>query len=336
MNRLLLTLLLALALSACGQPEQDSAEDSSASGEDTEYVDRMAEEHAADSTGPSPAVELGAVELGKVPPQPVLSEEVAYGRIEGEPLTGYLAYPESAHGGMPGVMLFHEWWGLNDNIRAMADKLAAQGYVVLALDLYDGKVAADPAQAREYMQSAMANRDRLNANIQQAWKFMDEEIGALSVAAMGWCLGGSMAFNAALLYPQSLDAVVVYYGHVTDTSREQLATLKMPILGLFGAADRGIPVEGVKRFRDTLDELGKDATIIIYEGAGHAFANPTGERYDPDAAEDAWERTLKFLDRTLNAAVNRNVLAEDELPLLPAAEADEPEKQGEPEGGNTP
>lgn len=338
MNRLLLMLCLVLALvmtmalTACGEPEQDSATEPSAdAGEDTEYVERMADEHAGDSTEPSPAVELG-----EVPPQPVLSEEVTYGRIEGEPLTGYLAYPESAHGGMPGLMLFHEWWGLNDNIRAMADKLAAQGYVVLALDMYDDRVASDPAQARDYMQTAMADRDRLNKNIQQAWKFMDEEIGALSVTAMGWCLGGSLALNTALLYPASLDAVVIYYGHVTDTSREQLATLQMPILGIFGAEDRGIPVGGVKRFRDTLHELGKDATIVIYDDAGHAFANPTGERYQPEAAEDAWERTLKFLDRTLNAAVNRNVLAEDELPILPETAGDEPVPPGEPEDDDKP
>ncbi|MDX1443283.1 MAG: dienelactone hydrolase family protein [Gammaproteobacteria bacterium] len=312
MMRYLLALSCALLLVACGQPEESEEPKADTAGTEQEYVDRMAEEHADDSTAAS-----DAVKLGEVPAQPVLSEETTYGMIQGEPLTGYLAYPETAHGGMPGILLFHEWWGLNDNIRAMADKLAGQGYVVLAVDLYDDQVAADPAEARELMQATMANRERLNRNISLAWKFMEEEIGALSTAAMGWCLGGSMAMNTALLYPQQLDALVIYYGHVTDVSPEQLAELKMPILGLFGAEDRGIPVDGVERFRDQLNALGKDATIVIYDDAGHAFANPTGSSYQADAAEDAWDRTLKFLDRSLNAAVNRNVLAEDELPTLP-------------------
>lgn len=322
MLRFCLPFLLALLLAACGQP--DDEKDTSSQASDEEYVERMAEEHADDTATPSPAVELG-----EVAPQPVLSEEVQYARIEGTPVTGYLAYPESAHGGLPGVLVFHEWWGLNDNIRAMADKLAAQGYVVLALDHYNGQVAASPQEAREYMQATMAERDRLNANISQAYKFMEEEIGALSIAALGWCMGGSMAMNTALLFPAQLDAAVIYYGHVTDIEPARLAELQMPILGLFGAEDRGIPVDGVKRFRDNMAGLGKDAEVVIYEGAGHAFANPTGDNFQQEAAEDAWERTLAFLDRTLNAAVNRNVLSEDELQdLPPIAPEDDPATGG--------
>src|SRR5690606_26721355 len=118
----------------------------------------------------------------EVAAMPVLSETVQYGLLEGRPLNGYLAYPEFAHGGLPGVLLFHEWWGLNDNIRAMADKLAAQGYVVLALDFYQGTLATTPERARELAQSLMAKPDVVNANIRAGWKFMTEEIGALSVA----------------------------------------------------------------------------------------------------------------------------------------------------------
>lgn len=311
---LLLIGLFALFASACGEPERtaDNPPDSTA-----EYVENMAEQHAADSPTPS-----GATALGEVPAMPVLSETVEYGRLGGAALTGYLAYPESAHGGLPGVLMFHEWWGLNDNVRAMADKLAAQGYVVLALDMYGGQVADTPERARELMQQAMANRDALNANIRAGWKFMTEEIGALSVASIGWCLGGTLAFNTALLYPDELDAAVVYYGFVTDVSREQLAMLNMPILAFFGAEDGGIPVAGVRAFEQALDALGKDAEIVIYENAGHAFANPSGENFRPEAAEDAWQKTLVFLDRTLNAAVNRNVLEESPAASEPPAPAE--------------
>ncbi len=294
--------LALLFTAACGDPEQ-TGEPAPEAG----YVEDMAEAHAEDSSMPSGAAEL-VDDLGEVAAMPVLSETVVYGRVNGEPVSGYLAYPETAHGGLPGILMFHEWWGLNDNIRAMADKLAAQGYVVLALDVYGGEVATTPERARGLMQVAMADKVALNDNIREAWKFMTEEIGALSVASMGWCFGGTLAFNTALLYPDQLDAAVVYYGHVTSVTPAQLAMLGMPIIGFFGAEDSGIPVAGVRQFEQSLKNLGKDAEIVIYDGAGHAFANPTGENFRPEPAADAWQRTLTFLDRTLNAAVNRNVI----------------------------
>ena len=298
-----LVLAMALLLAACGDAGQDK--DEAAAGREA-YVEDMAAEHADDTAAPS-----GALEIGAVPAMPVLSETVQYGMVNGEPVSGYLAYPESAHGGLPGILVFPEWWGLNDNIRAMADKLAGQGYVVLALDVYGGQVATTPDRARELMQQAMADQAAIDRNTREAWKFMTEEIGALSVASVGWCLGGTLAFNTALLYPDQLAGAVIYYGFVTDVSRAQLAALNVPLLGFFGAEDGGIPVAGVQAFDQALDDLGKDAEIVIYEGAGHAFANPTGDSFRAEPAADAWDRTLVFLDRTLNATVNRNVLEED-------------------------
>lgn len=298
--------VLLLSLAACGEGEradQRATED---------YVENMAAEHQDDTAAPS-----GAAQLGEVPAAPVISETVEYGRVNGQPVRGYLAYPESAHGGLPGILVFPEWWGLNDNIRGMADKLASQGYVVLALDIYGGEIATTPERARELMQQAMADQAAIDGATRQAWKFMTEEIGALSVASLGWCLGGTLAFNAALLYPDQLAGTVVYYGFVTGATRDQLALLDMPILGFFGAEDGGIPVEGVQQFSRTLQELNKDAEIVIYDNAGHAFANPTGDSFEPEVAEDAWKRTLVFLDRTLNAAVNRNVLEEQPAPAGP-------------------
>ena len=118
-------------------------------------------------------------------------------------------------------------------------------------------------------------------------------MGATKIGSIGWCLGGGMSLRTALLHPQDLDAAVIYYGRV-QTDREVLAPLEVPILGLFGAEDQGIPVATVRAFEATLKELGKDARIHIYEGANHAFANPTGNRYHAEAAGDAWARTLAF------------------------------------------
>ena len=114
------------------------------------------------------------------------------------------------------------------------------------------------------------------------------------MGVIGWCFGGGWSFRTALALPDAIDAAVIYYGEpVTD--RDRLDALEMPILGLFGGADQGIPVARVREMEAALDALGKDATIVVYDGANHAFANPSGRRYDAEAAEDAWTRTTAFL-----------------------------------------
>jgi carboxymethylenebutenolidase len=121
---------------------------------------------------------------------------------------------------------------------------------------------------------------------------------APAVGSIGWCFGGGWSLTTALLLPGQLDAAVIYYGHlVTDPQR--LATLDIPILGLFGEQDQGIPLDGVRAFEGALKELGKDAKILVYPGADHAFANPSGRNYQPETAEKAWLETTAFLERTL-------------------------------------
>jgi carboxymethylenebutenolidase len=101
------------------------------------------------------------------------------------------------------------------------------------------------------------------------------------------------------MFPQDLDAAVIYYGQVTD-DEARLSPLDVPILGLFGSADRGIKLESVRRFEGALERLGKDYEIHVYEGAGHAFANPSGRNFNAGYAEDAWTRTLEFLSDRLS------------------------------------
>ena len=118
------------------------------------------------------------------------------------------------------------------------------------------------------------------------------------MASIGWCFGGAWSLNTALAMPDTLDAAVIYYGHLV-TDPERLETLQMPILGLFGAEDQGIPLDSVEAFSSALETLGKDATIVVYPGADHAFANPSGHNYQPEAAEAAWRETVSFLGRVL-------------------------------------
>ena len=277
--------------------DQQSSSPPEPAGDDA-YVDRMSEEHAGDQPVPTDAATT-------TPDSEILSEEVVYLETEAEIWRGYLAYPEWAHGALPGVLVFHEWWGLNDNVRAMADRLAAQGYVVLALDFYQGQFAETPEAARELMRTAMARPAKTARNITAGYKFLQEQTQAVGIATLGWCLGGSLSLNAALQLQQRVDAVVIYYGHVGGVQKMELASLQAPLLGIFGGQDKGIPLADVDKFRESLASLGKSAEIHVYPEAEHAFANPSGTRYRAEDAEDAWLKTLAFLEQHLG--VNEDV-----------------------------
>ena len=120
------------------------------------------------------------------------------------------------------------------------------------------------------------------------------------IGSIGWCFGGLWSLNTALVFPDTLDATVIYYGGNIETNKEKLAPLQMPILGIFGALDQNPSIELVKKFEASLKSLNKSVEIYIYEGANHAFANPSGKNYNPQAAEDAWQKTTTFLNKYLS------------------------------------
>jgi len=256
---------------------------------DDEYAERMAAEHADDTPVANP-MSLPNDELRSA------GETVAYATVDGNPVEGFLARPPEWTPGGPALIVIHEWWGLNDNIRTMARRLADEGYLSLAVDLYGGAVAASPEQARELMQAV--NEDTALANLDQAYSFLAEDEQAGKVGSIGWCFGGGWSLRTALLLPDKLDAAVIYYGHLT-ADPDQLATLGLPILGHFGEADQGIPIDQVRNFEQVLDDVGADATIYVYPGAGHAFANPSGRNYEAAAAETSWQRTVQFCNQSL-------------------------------------
>ncbi len=229
----------------------------------------------------------------------VEGQMVTYGNLDGQPIQGYLARPIDRNRPLPGLIVIHEWWGLNDNIKQMTQKLAAEGYTALAVDLYEGKTANLAEQARELINTALKNPDRLEANIQAAYDYLEQQKSP-KIGSIGWCFGGMWSLNAALLFPDKLDAAVIYYGGQLETNPERLKTLQMPILGIFGERDRNPSVETVRQFESTLKSLDKTVEIYIYPDADHAFANPSGERYNPQAAADAWQKTQQFLARYLN------------------------------------
>lgn len=255
-----------------------------------DYLTRMQREHAADTPIASAATKTE-------PASEVSSKDVDYVDIDGDTVAGYLATPAE---GKPraGIIVIHEWWGLNDNIRAMAERLAGEGYAALAVDLYEGEVAETREDALRLARGTSDKAPRLEQNLRGAWTFLKKDPGVAKVGVIGWCFGGGWSLRTALLLGDDIDATVIYYGRLA-TDRKTLEALDSPVLGIFGALDEGIPVTTVREFQGTLDRLGKNASIHIYEDAHHAFANPSGTRYNEGAATDAWAKTLAFYGENL-------------------------------------
>lgn len=201
---------------------------------------------------------------------------------------GFYARP-AAEGTYPGVVMIHEWWGLNDHIKDMASKLAAEGYQVLAVDLF-GRVAATPEEARALTQAVIP--EKAVENLRAAAAFLRAR-GAAKVASLGWCFGGGQSLRLALS-GEPLDATVIYYGQLV-TDREALKAINWPVLGIFGSEDQSIKPETVREFDGALDALGVDNEVYVYPGVGHAFANPSNPNHAPAAALDAWMKTVDFL-----------------------------------------
>ena len=195
---------------------------------------------------------------------------------------------------VPAVMLVHEWWGLNDQIKSVAAALADAGYLALAIDLYDGNVTADPAVAREL---ATGVKPKAATDTCASWIgwLRSHESGTGKVGTVGWCFGGRWSLNASLAAP--VDATVVYYGNVKRT-RGQLAVLAGPMLGHFATRDKWINQDMVDGFEAEMAAAGKSAENHWYE-AHHGFANPTSARYDEEDTALAWRRTLAFFEAHL-------------------------------------
>ncbi len=259
-----------------------------------QYLLAMAAMHADDAPIASP------IALQK-PAQPVHGAEVVYATVNGKPVRGYFSEPLHGKHPLPGIIVIHEWWGLNDNIRSMADQLAGQGYAALAVDLYGGQSAKDPNDAKKLMLGVFKNPDAARDNLKQAYAYLHDHERAPRIGVIGWCFGGGWSLQTALMFPDKLAAAVMYYGQPVDNVAE-LSKLKMPLMGFFGEQDKGITVQDVRAFQKALKAAKVHAKIHEYPHAGHAFANPSGQNYRPAAAADAWKRTLAFFARYLRGA----------------------------------
>lgn len=228
-------------------------------------------------------------------PKTAAVANVQYADAQGNELLGYLATPEepAPH---PGVLLLHEWWGLNEEMTVLADALAEQGYVVFVPDAYRGRVASLVPRALWLRLTTPEAQIFNDVDAGLAYLLSREDVEATRVASWGFCFGGEQSLQLALRHPEDLAAVVMYYGSVVDDADALRPLLAAePLLGIFGEEDQQIPVAEVLAFQDALETIGVNNEITVYPGVGHAFL--TAENYDePGAAGDAWRQTLAFLE----------------------------------------
>jgi carboxymethylenebutenolidase len=209
---------------------------------------------------------------------------------------GYLALPEG-DGKHPGIVVIQEWWGLVPHIKDVTERFAREGFVALAPDLYHGIAASEPDEAKKL---AMAlDRNRAVSEILAAAKYLKslDSVSPKKVGAIGWCMGGGLALSSAA-EANELATAIAFYGR--PLAKEDVAKLHVPVMGLYGELDQGIPVTAVREFENELKQAGVAHEIHIYPNAPHAFFNDARPHiYKADAAQDAWQKTLGWFRKYL-------------------------------------
>jgi carboxymethylenebutenolidase len=222
-------------------------------------------------------------------------------KLDGEDITidgtrAYLSLPDAKKPARMGIVVIHEWWGLNDNIRHWSDRLAKDGYAAIAVDLYGGVVAKTPDEAMAAMKAV--DEKKALATLLAAHDFLEKDprIMATKTASIGWCFGGGWSLRLAMNEPD-LDAAVIYYGHVVSNP-DELKPIKAELLSVFGNRDKAITPDDVNAFEAALGKTTVKSSIFRFD-ADHAFANPSSPRYDQKNATEAWAKVQSFLGRTL-------------------------------------
>ena len=210
----------------------------------------------------------------------------------GRKVSAALAVPEKTPA--PTIIVIHEWWGLNDQIKTVAAEYAKEGFIGLAVDLYGGKVAGEPEGARALMQATKPEEATDSLKSWISW-LRNHSDSTGKVGTVGFCFGGGWSLNASIAAP--VDATVVYYGRVNRFA-DDLKNLSGPVLGHFGTQDGFIDEAMVGAFEAEMAKAGKAFENHWYV-ANHAFANPSSARYDEEDAALAWSRTLAFFKKNL-------------------------------------
>jgi carboxymethylenebutenolidase len=206
---------------------------------------------------------------------------------------GYLAVPEA--GGGPATVVLQEWWGLEDHIKDVCDRLAAAGFLALAPDLYRGETTDQPSEAEQKMMAL--SMDQVEKDMRGAVDFLAQHEGfeGRGVGSVGFCLGGGLSVWAATANPK-VQATVTYY-YVMPHGKPDFSKVRAPVLGHFGTADEFVSVDDARALEREMREAGVEVEFEFYEGAGHAFFNDTDRlgTFDQESARRSWDRTTDFL-----------------------------------------
>ncbi len=211
----------------------------------------------------------------------------------GHDATGYLATPAAASG--PGVIVIQEWWGINNHIKDVCDRFAAQGFLALAPDLYNGRVVAEPDEAAKAMMALQI--PEASKQMSGAVQALVRRSGREGVGVVGFCMGGGLAYVLAADQPEFVKAVVPFYGVIPWPNAEpDYARIQAPIQGHYAEHDDPSSPEVVRQLEERLRSMGKSVEFFIYPGTEHAFFNDDRpEVYHAQSAMQAWDRTTQFL-----------------------------------------
>jgi dienelactone hydrolase len=237
----------------------------------------------------------------------IKSEEITY-QAGGTTLKGYIAYDSSIRGKRPGIIVVHEWWGLNEYVKYRARMLAELGYTALAVDMYgEGKTAANPEEASKLSSAVMSNLDQAEARFNAAVEVLKKHktVDKRRLGAIGYCFGGGIVLNMAAR-GADLAGVASFHGSLGAVQPAKPGQIKARLFVAHGAADVFVTEEQVEAFKKNMRGAGADLTFISYPNATHAFTNPDSDRtakefkmpiaYNPEADRKSWEDLQSFLN----------------------------------------
>ena len=237
--------------------------------------------------------------LVALPPTALAEGKLVDVKSGSETIQAYLALPATPAKGNPAIVVVQEWWGLTDWVKSIADRLAAQGYVAIAPDLYRGKVATDPELAHELMRGLPDERALRDNHAAAAYLKGRKDLAPQKTGMIGFCMGGRLALLSSLDKGPFV-ATVVCYGS-PETNPDRLKTLRGPVLGIYGADDRGIGPDQTGPFQMSLKKVGRLGGVFTYPGVGHAFLRDPGSEAGKEQVTKAWVEIDKFLAASLKA-----------------------------------
>ncbi len=225
-----------------------------------------------------------------------------YADIEGKLARGYFSYPVDMTEPLPAVILVHDRYGLSESFKRAADQIASQGYIAVAVDLFDGATGKLPANTRDARVRLLEKPEPGRQNLASALEFVESSFGSTGFATVGWGFGGLWSMNLAQQFPDKISALVIVQGQ-PNTDGAYLAQLTMPLLAIYGSSDRSVPIADVNAFRSALEAAGKDFELRNFPQAGSGFMLVDSNAYNNGQATEAWRMVIEFLDAEVTSII---------------------------------